>query len=53
MESVTGATETHHLGSFVAAQQVMLPSNLAPGKKTGGHYFGNHLDEVCQNPLTP
>ena len=45
---------SYHLGSFVAAQQVMPRSNLAPGKKTGrGHYFGNHLDGACHNPLTP
>ena len=41
------------LPPFVAAQQVMPHSNLAPGKKTQGHYFGNHLDGVCQNHLTP
>ena len=27
---------SYHLGSFVAAQQVVPPFNLAPGKKTGG-----------------
>ena len=47
-----------HLGAFIAAQQVMPPSDHFPGKKTGGgggggHDAGNHLDGECQNPLTP
>ena len=53
LKDLTGQDQkegSYHLGSFVVAQQVMPPSNLAPGKKIGGHYFGNHLDGVCQNP---
>ena len=42
-----------HLGAFIAAQQVMPPSDHVPGKKKGGHNAGNHLDGECQNPLTP
>ena len=43
-----------HLGAFIAAQQVMPPSDQVPGKKKeGGHDAGNHLDGECQNPLTP
>ena len=41
------------LGAFIAAQQVMPPSDKVPGKKKGGHDAGNHLDGECQNPLTP
>ena len=40
-----------HLGTFIAAQQVMPPSDQVPGKKKGGHDAGNHLDGECQNPL--
>ena len=42
-----------HLGAFIAAQQVMPPSDKVPGKKTGGHDAGNHLDGDCQNTLAP
>ena len=42
-----------HLGAFIAAQQVMPPSDQVPSKKKGGHDAGNHLDGECQNPLTP
>ena len=43
---------SYNLGSFVEAPQVMPPSNLAPGKKTGAG-TGNHLDGLCQNSLIP
>ena len=41
------------MGSFVAAQQVMPPPEQIPGTKEGGHEARNHIDGVCQNPLTP
>ena len=40
----------YHLGAFIAAQQVMPPSEQIPGTKQGGHDTGNHMDKVCQNP---
>ena len=42
-----------HLGTFIAAQQVMPPSERIPGTKEGGHDAGNHIDGVCQNLLAP
>ena len=57
LKDLTGQDQkegSYHLGSFVAAQQVMPPSSQLQGRKQGrGHYFGNHLDRACQNPLTP
>ena len=40
-----------YLGTFIAAQQVMPPSDQVPGnkKRGGGHDAGNHLDGECQN----
>ena len=47
-----------HLGAFIAAQQVMPPSDKVPGKKTGGGGGGALCWEpprrgFCENPLTP
>ena len=41
---------SYHLRSFVAAQQVMSPSNLAPGKKAGGALLQEPLRQGVSEP---
>ena len=55
LKDLAGQDQTegsYHLGTFIS-NEVMPPSEAVAGKKEWGHDAGNHIDRVCQNPLTP